>query len=229
MKQVSAFAALEDLSQLAIGFANGSVSVVRGDLIHDRGAKQRIVFESDEPITNVEFRKGPITTLYLATTGRILTLTISGRGQGQPAKPLADSGCGVGCMTIDKSNGDMIVARDDAIYHYGVNGRGPSYAYEGPKQLISIFDEYVAIVSPPKSVSKKRSDTLRNFGGSNAEDIYNTTTFALLDTDLKFIAHTESLISSIKSVFSEWGDLFILTVDGKVSFRTSQPQFLLSI
>jgi len=83
---ISAFAALEDLSQLAIGFGNGTVTVVRGDLIHDRGARQRTVFESDEPITGIGFKEGNITTLYIATTGRISTLVISGRGQGQPAR-----------------------------------------------------------------------------------------------------------------------------------------------
>ena len=65
---------LDNLSQLAVGFANGAVTVIRGDLINDRGAKQRTVFESEEPITGVEFREGATTILYLATTGRILTL-----------------------------------------------------------------------------------------------------------------------------------------------------------
>ncbi|KAL2219648.1 hypothetical protein M432DRAFT_362894 [Thermoascus aurantiacus ATCC 26904] len=41
-------------------------------------------------------------------------------------------------------------------------------------------------------------------------------TFMLLDTDLKFIAHSETLISCVKSVFMEWGDLFLLTIDRKI-------------
>ncbi|KAL9610299.1 MAG: hypothetical protein Q9167_004990 [Letrouitia subvulpina] len=213
---ISAFAALENLSQLAVGFANGSVTVVRGDLINDRGAKQRIVFESEEPITGVEFREGPTTTLYIATTGRILTLTITGRGQGQTPKNLEDSGCGVGCMTVDKKNGDVVVVRNDAIYIYGINGRGPSYAYEGPKQLVSVFGEYIALVSPPKADSGGKISALRRFVGARAEDIYNTSSFALLDTDLKYVAHTESLVSQIRSLFTEWGDLFLLTLDGKL-------------
>ena len=190
--------------------------MVRGDLIHDRGAKQRTVFESEEPITGVEFREGQTTTLYLATTGRVLTLTISGKGQGQPAKPLEDTGCAVGCMTIHEKEGDIVVARDDAIYYYGVNGRGPSYAYEGPKQLVRTFRQYVAVVSPPHSSLSNRSNTLRTFGGSRAEDLFDTSTFALLDTDLRYVAHTEILVSQIKALFIEWGDLFLLTIDGKV-------------
>ena len=190
--------------------------MIRGDLINDRGAKQRTVFESEDPITGVEFREGPSTTLYLATTGRILTLTIAGSGQGQPAKVLEDTGCGVGCMTFDESNGDIVVARDDAIQYYGINGRGPSYAYEGPKQLVKIHRDYVAIVSPPRTASLERKNTLRRFGASSADDIFNTSTFALLDTDLKYIAYTETLISQVRALFIEWGDLFLLTIDGKL-------------
>ncbi len=195
-----------------MGFANGAVTVIRGDLINDRGAKQRTVFESEEPITGVEFREGPTTLLYLATTGRILTLTISGKGQGQPAKVLEDSGCGVGCMTFDEGTGDIVVVRDDAIYYYGINGRGPSFAYEGPKQLVSIFGGYVAIISPPKPSEPSR----RKFGGSRVDEMLNTSTFALLDTDLKYFAHTEILSSQVKALFVEWGDLFILTMEGKL-------------
>ncbi|KAI4131009.1 MAG: hypothetical protein LQ347_003148 [Umbilicaria vellea] len=213
---ISAFAALEDLSQLALGFANGSVTVIRGDLINDRGAKQRTVFESEEPVTGVEFREGPISTLYLATTGRILTLTISGRGQGQPARALEDSGCGVGCMTADKVTGDIVVVRDDAIYYYGANGRGACYAYEGPKRLVTIFETYVALLSSPQASMPNKSNNIRRFGGSQADDLFTTSTFALLDTDLKYIAYSESLVSQVKFLFIEWGDIFLLTLDGKL-------------
>lgn len=217
---ITAFAVLEDLSQLAIGFGNGAVTVVRGDLINDRGAKQRTVFESEEPITGLEFREGKTTTLYLSTTGRILTLTVTGKGQGQPAKPLEDIGCAVGCMTIDKSTGEIVVARDDAVTYYGLDGKGPSFAYEGPKQLVRTFNEYVGVVSPPQSPksSNKRS-SLRFFGGGQADEILNTSTFTLLDTDLKYVAHRETISAQIDTMFAEWGDLFLLTQGGKVSYH----------
>ena len=214
--QISAFTALDDLSQLAVGFANGSVTVVRGDLVHDRGAKQRTVHDSEEPITGVEFREeSRLSILYVATTARILKLVISGRGQGQVAKPVEDSGCAVGCMTLDKRNGDIVVVRDDAIYYYGFDGRGPCYAYDGPKSLVAIFENYVALVSPPVAPVAK-TNTLRRFGGTKDDDLFNTSTFTLLETGLKFVAHSESLVSQVKAIFKIWGDLFTLTQDGKV-------------
>ncbi|KAH8601223.1 vacuolar protein sorting protein-like protein [Bisporella sp. PMI_857] len=214
---ISAFTALDDLSQLAVGFANGSVTVIRGDLVHDRGAKQRVVHESEEPITGLEFRTDSrLTTLYVATISRILKLVISGRGQGQPARTLEDLGCGVGCMTVDSKNGDIVVARDDAIYYYGLEGRGPCFAYDGPKSLVAIYGDYVALVSPPTTTIQPKSSTLRRFGSTQAEDIFNTSTFTLLDTDLKFVAHSESLVSPVQTLFTIWGDLFSLTQDGKI-------------
>lgn len=216
---ISAFAALDDLSQLAVGFANGAVTVVRGDLIHDRGARQRTVFESEEPITGIEIREGNITTLYIATTGRILTLVISGRGQGQPAKSLDESGAGVGCMAVDKATKDVVVARNDAIYYYGLHGRGPPYAYEGEKKMITIFKDYVAIVSPPKSNAIPRANPLRAFGIGNTDDAFNTSTFTILNTELRFVAHQEQISSQVKAIVSEWGDLFVISMDGKVRVR----------
>ncbi|KAB8202658.1 hypothetical protein BDV34DRAFT_215316 [Aspergillus parasiticus] len=212
---ISAFTAVPDLSQVAVGFANGSVAIIRGDLIHDRGARQRIVFESEEPITGLEIHSGSTTILYISTTNRILALVIAGRGQGQPARVLEDTGCALGCMALDKDNGDVLVAREDAIYTYGPHGRGPSYAFDSPKNSINIFKDYVALVCPPK-VATSNSGTLRNFDVSQPNDIFSTTTFTLLDTDLKFIAHSEALVSPVKQVFIEWGDLFILTTDGKI-------------
>ncbi|KAG9233185.1 vacuolar protein sorting protein-like protein [Amylocarpus encephaloides] len=216
---ISAFAALEDLSQLAVGFANGSVTVVRGDLIHDRGARQRTVHESEEPVTGVELRQeaNNLTTLYVATISRVLKLVISGRGAGQPARNVEESGCAVGCMTVNKRNGDIVVVRGDAIYYYGVDGRGPCYGYDGPKSLVAIYEDYVALVSPPAATSTSaKSSTLRRFGGSPADSLFNTSTFTLLDTDLKFVAHSESVVSQVKSLFMIWGDLFTLTQDGKI-------------
>lgn len=213
---VSAFVALDNLSQVAVGFANGSVTVIRGDLIHDRGAKQRTVFESEEPITALEVRQSAITTLHISTTSRILTLVISGRGQGQPARSIEDSGCGVGCMTADAESGDIVIAREDAIYSYSPRGRGPRVPFEGPKKLIRTFKDYVGVVCPPKVAQLSKTSGGRRFGTAQADDLFNSTSFTLLDTDLRYVAHSETMLSDIKYIFVEWSDLFIVTNDGKV-------------
>ncbi|KIW97935.1 uncharacterized protein Z519_01519 [Cladophialophora bantiana CBS 173.52] len=213
---VSALVVLDDLTQVAVGFANGSVTVIRGDFIHDRGTKQRTVFESEDPITGLEVRQGTTKVLYIANTAKICSLIISGKGQGQPVRTVDNRGCNVGCMTQDRETGDIVIAREDAIYYYGVNGRGPSYAFEGPKKIVKIYKEYVGVVCPPRVAQVSKSKTFRRLGGEEIDELFSSSSFTLLDTDLKYVAHTESLPAPVKEVFVEWNELFLLTVDGKL-------------
>ncbi|KAH8677781.1 vacuolar protein sorting protein-like protein [Xylariales sp. PMI_506] len=216
---ISAFTALDDLSQLAVGFANGSVTVIRGDLIHDRGTKQRIVHESDEPITGVAFISGAkLTTLFVSTTARLLKVVITGSGQGQPPRIVEDAGCAVGCMTVNKKTEDIIVVRDDAVYYYNLDGRGLCFANDGATTLASTYQDYVALVSPPASLKNGTSDNIQSrFGGGSAESLFNASTFTMIEPNLQIIAHTETLISKVQALFEIWGDLFILTQDGKIN------------
>ncbi|KAH6656382.1 vacuolar protein sorting protein-like protein [Truncatella angustata] len=215
---VSAFTALDDLSQLAVGFANGSVTLIRGDLIHDRGTKQRIVHESEEPVTGVEFiSEAKVTTLFVATTARLLKVVVTGRGQGQPPRTVEDSGCAVGCMTLNKKTGDIIVVRDDAVYYYNLDGRGLCFANDGTTTLAETYQNYVALVSPPASPSAGNSGVGRRFGGGSTEALFSASTFTMIDPTLQIVAHNETMISKVQALFEIWGDLFILTQDGKVN------------
>lgn len=221
---VSAFAVTSDLSQLAVGFGNGTVTIVRGDFIHDRGTKQRTVFESEEPVTGLEFREANFTALYIATTSRLLALAISGKASGTPARTLAEHGCAVGCMTRDPILNEIVVARDDAIYTYGPRGKTASFAKEGPKNLAAVSKDYILIASPPAN-NAARPSTLRAFGGTKADEILKSSSFMILHTELRFIAQNELQVpNQIHKVFSIWGDIFLLTIDGKL-YRYHEKSF----
>ncbi|KAL9059035.1 MAG: hypothetical protein Q9162_001423 [Coniocarpon cinnabarinum] len=219
---ISAFAALDDLSQLAFGFGNGAVTVVRGDLVHDRGAKQRIVFETREPITGIEFRAGNTTALYIATTSRLLTLVISGRGAGQPARTLDDLGCAVGCMTLDKTTQDIVVARDDAMYYYGLHGRSSAYPCDGQKAALHAFKDYIVFACPASSTSLSRSSAfgppvpLTNQTASNTQ-------LTILNTDFTLIAHSETMSSQLQAAFSFGGAFYAITTDGSMIRYHEKP------
>lgn len=220
---VTAFAVTHDLTQVAVGFGNGTVTVIRGDFIHEKGTKQRTVFESEEPVTGLEFREAANTALYIGTTARILALAISGKGQGTPARTLAETGCAVGCITLDPSSNEIVVARDDAIVSYGPRGKAASYPYEGAKKLVSITNDYVLVVSPKNRASNSRSLQLPAFGSAVASDLLHTSTFTILNTDLKVIACSESLSVDVSYVFSIWGDIFLLSIDGKLYRYHEKP------
>lgn len=216
--QISAFTATEDLSQIAVGFANGSVTLIRGDVVHDLGTRQRIVFESEEPVTGVQLIVDEkLTTLFVSTTSRVLRVAIAKNGRGQPPRVAEDVGCGVGCMTQDERTGDIIVARDDALYSYTLEGRGAPKAYEAPKKMIYTHGQYVGLSClPPSPTSKDQATMRRRFGGGSVDAAFSASTFVLLETDLRVIAHTETMISPVRFIFEVWGDLFTISEDGKV-------------
>ncbi|PHH67953.1 hypothetical protein CDD82_960 [Ophiocordyceps australis] len=216
---ISAFASLPDLSQIAVGFGNGAVTLVRGDLIHDLGTKQRIVYESEEPITGVQLTADEkLTTLFVSTTSRILKLGLLRKGQGLPPKTVEDMGCGVGCMTLDPNTGHVVVAREDAIYTYTLDGRGPPRAYESPKSIIALYRDYIALACPSSGPNGRDPDVMRRrFGGTATDALFNASSFVVLEPDLRVIAHTETLISPVRFIFQVWGDLFIILHDGKIS------------
>jgi hypothetical protein len=175
------------------------------------------VFESEEPVTGVQLATDEkLTTLFVSTTSRILKLGLSKKGQGLPPKTVEDSGCALGCMSLDKNTGDIVVARQDAIYTYNLDGRGPPRAYESPKSLISTYQSYIALSCPPSSSTRDPEAMRRRFGGDTSEALFNASTFVLLEPDLRVIAHTETLISPVRFIFEAWGDLFTMTQEGKV-------------
>lgn len=161
-----------------------------------------------------------LTTLFVSTTSRILKLGLSKRGQGLPPKTVEDSGCAVGCMTLDPVTGDIVVARDDAIYTYNMNGRGPPKVYESPKKMIAVHQDYMALACPP--ASSYEPDSIRRRFTNGADGLFDSSTFVLLEPDLRIIAHTETLISPVKFIFEVWGDIFTVTEQGKVSYRFTQ-------
>lgn len=124
-------AVLDNLTQIAIGFANGSVLLLKGDLANSRTPKQRIIYESDDPITALGFSEDSRQTiLYIVSTSRVMTCTTSGKAQGNPARLLDALGSALGC-TAFRNKGEMVVGRDDAIYIYGGESKSTVYAFEG--------------------------------------------------------------------------------------------------
>ncbi|CAG8448752.1 2420_t:CDS:10 [Acaulospora colombiana] len=51
---VSTFAVLENLGQIAVGLANGVVVLIKGDIYRDRYTKQKVIHESEEPVTGAK-------------------------------------------------------------------------------------------------------------------------------------------------------------------------------
>ncbi|CAG8553416.1 4440_t:CDS:10 [Paraglomus brasilianum] len=208
---VSTFAVLENMSQIAVGLANGNVVLIRGDIQRERSTKQRIVYEGEEPVTGLGFREqNKSVILFIVTTTKVLMYTT---GAKNPLTVIDEQGCALGCAIMNDITHEMIIARDEAIYFYGPEGRGPCYFYEGAKASVSWFKSNLVIVSPPVT-QPARVASARALSSSAAPLEY--TKVAIFDTANKFIAYTGNFSQGVRTVTSEWGAVFVLGMDGKL-------------
>ncbi|ODQ82417.1 hypothetical protein BABINDRAFT_159013 [Babjeviella inositovora NRRL Y-12698] len=201
---MTAFAATADFSVLACGYANGAAVVVRGDLLRDRGSRQRVVYESAEPVTGVRFRDESV--LYITTTSRILTVPTTGRNQGKPDKILdKKQGCDLGCAYED--SGDLVVARDDGLTFYNTLGKHSFLPLEVAKRRVFNFGKYLLIVT---ETIPERSEQLSSLIGGTR----SAARVLIVDLKNRFVAHQQSLQSAVSDVFHMWGDTYLYTKDG---------------
>ncbi|KAH8995422.1 hypothetical protein EDB92DRAFT_203974 [Lactarius akahatsu] len=235
---VTSIALSAGLSFLAIGLGDGTVilyrhldqSVLSGSASLTAIPKPRTVHESPaEPVTALGFREPtdetPATYLFIATTNRVLVYQASGRGSGGAASEVHEAGAALGCAVMDWKAHDMVVARDEAIYICGAESRGSSYAYEGPKTSVHIHLNYLVIVSSPLTANAtSASATIRNFAarnvGASGTEVTKVTVF---DLENKFVAHIEPFTEDVREVFSQWGNIYVLSNDGKLSCLREKP------
>ncbi|GAA5854596.1 hypothetical protein JCM5353_006524, partial [Sporobolomyces roseus] len=201
-------ASLGDLDAVARASENGAAGTSKS---RDRNpqftvggmGKLRILSEGNkEPITNIGIADASSSsgtpTLFILTTSEILALPLppshgSSRHKVTTPTVLDDLGAAVGCAKIMRlglgrgigEDGEtaerMVVAREEAIYVYGSEGREGCWAYEGPKSAIfaiqampttatspsetpshSLPTPYLAIVTPPqRSTIASQSATIR--------------------------------------------------------------------
>ncbi|GAA5861905.1 hypothetical protein JCM1840_006870 [Sporobolomyces johnsonii] len=169
--------------------------------------KLRILWEGNkEPITNIAIAASssttPTPTLFILTTSQILAVPLPpSHGSKNKTAPtvLDDLGAAVGCAKIMRlgigrvvgEEGEtaerMVVAREEAIYVYGSDGREGCWAYEGPKSAIYALhtsssssapststrplpSPYLAILTPPLTSSlASNSATIRQHARTNGQ------------------------------------------------------------
>lgn len=129
---ISVLAVAQDGLHIAVGFSSGAITILRGDVHSSRAFKQKTIPSSDEPITGLAFIADPKTSLlYISTTSRILSYIVVGKGAGQPAKLVDGLGCALHCSAVDEQTQAFVVARDDAICYYKMDGRETAYSATG--------------------------------------------------------------------------------------------------
>lgn len=204
---ISCFQFNDDLTCVAIGYTNGKVILIRGDLIRDRGSKQRLIYETNDPITGIQFNKYQ-DVLYITTTSKILTVLTTGRNHGKPNRLLSKrTGVDLNCSDIDVKSQQLIVGTKDSIRYYSHLNKSHTLAFEIPKKSIFKYKKnYLLIVSPIEEQTK-----------NNTSDVSSKAITRILIIDLynKHIFFSLTIPNNtIDYIFTMWDDLYMLSNDG---------------
>ncbi|XP_060553204.1 vacuolar protein sorting-associated protein 11 homolog [Ruditapes philippinarum] len=210
---VTCFTVHENLNWMAVGFENGSVVLFKGDVKSDRHSKQTVIYENPKPITGLSFKtSGKNVILFVVTESVILSINVTAKdtAKDRNVNTLDEIGCKLGCSVMSDVSQDnhFVIGRDDALYFYQPDGKGPCLAFEGEKFQLHWFRGYLVIVGK-ESKSFPKVPMIRS--GHNM-DMHIVTVY---DIQNKFIAYTAPYPDVI-DVVSEWGSLYIIAGDRKV-------------
>lgn len=216
---VHAFCVHENMTLMAVGFADGTVSLIKGNILHDR-IRHSIVHTDTVPVTSVAFKndvsKNKI-ILYVVTTGAVMSYDITNSGNKLNLKET--TGCDIDRVTLSDHTQDykIILARKEAVYFYTPNERAQCFAFEGEKVLARWYRGYLIIVFYG---SIRRAGTGSSMTTSiipspmvGGKESYSLTIY---DIQNQFIAFTATFSSQVTEVLHEWGSLYVLTKDNKL-------------
>lgn len=205
---VTAFAVHENLNLIAVGFSDSSLLFVRGDITRERQSKQKVFKVSSCPLTGLSFRtQSKQIYLFAATTNEIYSFNLSVKDK--ETRILLDThGCSPKCSVLSDSKQDhqFVIGRNDAVYFYQHDGRGPCLAFDGEKILLHWFRSYLVVVG-------KDTKAVHASGITSPPIEMNIVT--VYDIQNKFIAYSAPL-PAVVDIVSEWGSLYILSQDGKL-------------
>ncbi|KAG6889861.1 hypothetical protein C0992_003757 [Termitomyces sp. T32_za158] len=229
--EVSTVALSASLAHLAIGLGDGTVLIYRhlDQALTSSNSltslpKPRIINDTaNDPITGLGFKEptedNPNCSLFIVTINRVLLYQVTGKGSGGLPSVVDEIGCGLGCATMDWKAHNITVAKDEAIYVCGTEGRAACYAYEGHKSSIHSHLNYLVIVSPPFIASPASiSATVRNLATKNPNhDDSDITKVTIFEPENKYVAYSGTFAHDVREVISQWGQIYILTSDGNLS------------
>lgn len=204
---ISCFVFNDNFSCISIGYANGKVLLIRGDLLRDRGSKQRLIYESPDPVTGLQFNEFH-DIIYVTTTSKILTLLTTGTNQGKPLKVLAKSmGIALNCTTKDKTTQELIVGVNSSIRYYNQQTKSHVINFDINKKLIYNFcKDYLLIISSEETNSTRF-----------------TTKVLILDLNYKHISFSLTLPNTTITHAFMWDELCLLSTDGVLYKINEKP------
>ena len=183
------------------------------------------------------------TTLYILTTNNVWATALSASSKGGTGAGLDELGAGVGCGGLMETSegGRMVVAKEEAIYVYGPEGREACFAYEGFKSKVLVLSPsissvptssarstYLAIVSPPRTPTPTPGGRSARQLNGTPSDTAGSTKLTIFDPENKLVAFTTTFDEGISEVWEAWGEVWVLTEGGKL-FRLKEQALAASL
>ncbi|CCH59178.1 hypothetical protein TBLA_0B03370 [Henningerozyma blattae CBS 6284] len=227
----------DDLSCIVTGFINGKVILIRGDLVRDRGSRQRIIYDdpSHEPITSL-ILNDLATTCFVATTSSTFLLSTSGRNNGKPELILNKSqGVDLHCSTCSKASGEFIGCYNDgSLNFYKESGelRKLQCDFKNIKRLFSIDKQHLLLLteinsnsaSNPTSNGLANANTIRATVTATNNNNTHSNRLIIMDIENNVISLNIFIPSTIIDIFFlDNKHLFLLTADGTIFNIVKKP------
>nr|XP_006822187.1 PREDICTED: vacuolar protein sorting-associated protein 11 homolog [Saccoglossus kowalevskii] len=203
---VSTLCVSETLNMMAIGFTDGTVTLIKGDVLRDRHTKLRTIHQDKSRITGLAFKHShKYSILFIASETNVLSVNITAKDR----KHLDSCGSSLHCSVLSDSTQDyqFVMGRSDAVYFYQSDGRGPCLAFEGDKLLLKWYRGYLVVVSKENKTIPRPAA-----GGATTRHMNVVTVY---DIQNKFIAYS-SPMPEVLDVLCEWGSLYVLAGDHKL-------------
>lgn len=189
-----------DHSIFVFGFSNGSIILVRGDLIHDKGSRQRIIYESSDPISYVSFKDE--NTLFVTTFSKIFTLSTSGKNNKQIERLLDEDGADIGCSSAYKES--LIVAKPSGFQLYNTKGKTSIFNIDILKKKCYVYrDRYILCLSQTNPSITQAT-------------VFSNHKLLIFDTKFNFIVYNQSIHSSVMGIVECWSNLYVVLLDGSL-------------
>ncbi|KAF9589980.1 hypothetical protein IFM89_029717 [Coptis chinensis] len=197
--KITSFLVLEEappILLIAIGFDNGFVYCIKGDIARERIERFKLQVEDvsdndhNKSVTGLGFRvDGQALQLFAVTPASVSLFSL----QYQPHKrqTLDQIGSGVNSVTMSDRL-ELIVGRPEAVYFYEVDGRGPCWAFEGEKKFLGWFRGYLLCVIADQRIGKN--------------------TFNVYDLKNRLIAHS-LVVKEVSYMLCEWGTVILIMSD----------------
>ncbi|SCV01226.1 LANO_0F10748g1_1 [Lachancea nothofagi CBS 11611] len=211
---LSAISISKDLTCMAIGFVNGRIVLIRGDIVHDRGSKQRIIYEdpNKEPITALMF-DSENRTCFASTTSALHLFDTYGRNSGKPGLTLkTESGVDLNCSCVSSDGKEFICCFNNSIDFYKPSGEKRSLVTDLTtiKRVYAIDKDHLLILSGVQASNNTVLHVSNTASPSNR--------LVILDIRNKLIAMNTLISGNVLDIFASnlTGEpsVVLLTSDG---------------